>query len=257
MTDKHDLHDERISKLYKMGSRAEPPKHLDEQIIRVARATGPGRKQRLTWPSLATAAVLVLSISLVLKVLNQTPLEESIMEPLPTDDSTNLAPMMEKEVEEKADTSAPVIKDQDSGRREEPRQDQKAGPERYRAKQQSPAPAPTIQGADTMGAARVEPAPASLDKLESRKRKLLKLEAVPMAITATPESATGKALTEKLECSVIPLPETASIDVWRQRYKTALEQGQSKTAECLKRAFYSKFGKAIQNAEQSGSGPIR
>ena len=84
MSNNQDLHDERISRLYKLGDQLEPPEQLDREIKRAAHAAVPTKKRSYVWPSLATAAVLVLSISLVLQVLQQKPLEEAIMEPSTT-----------------------------------------------------------------------------------------------------------------------------------------------------------------------------
>ena len=83
MSDNSELHDERISKLYQLGDSSEPPSHLDRDIKQAARAATPAKKRRFVWPSLATAAVLVLSISLVLKVLQQPPLEETAISSAP------------------------------------------------------------------------------------------------------------------------------------------------------------------------------
>jgi hypothetical protein len=249
MSDNHDLHDERISKLYRMGSRAEPPKHLDEQITRAAHAASPARKHRLYWPSLATAAVLVLSISLVLKVLNQTPLEESLMESLPSDDGSSPALMLEKELKQPASPPAAALEDQDSGKQDEPGQDREATPERYRDKRQSSAPIPAAPQTDSMGASQLKPAPAKVERVDEAKRRSLKHKAVPSAKTQTPESAVGKAQVTKLDCSAVPLPESASIEVWRQQYQTALKQGQSKSAECLKQGFYRRFGQPMPQLE--------
>lgn len=91
MKNNQDLHDERISRLYKLGSQSEPPDHLDREIKQAAHAETPAKKRRYVWPSLATAAVLVLSISVVLKVLQHEPIQETVLESAPTNDAA-LAP---------------------------------------------------------------------------------------------------------------------------------------------------------------------
>jgi hypothetical protein len=81
MSNKRDLHDDHISRLYQMGEQPEPPEHLDREIKSAARDGIPNKKPKYIWPSLATAAVLVLSISMVLKVLQQEPIEKDVLNP--------------------------------------------------------------------------------------------------------------------------------------------------------------------------------
>jgi hypothetical protein len=222
MSDNHDLHDERISKLYRMGSKEEPPKQLDDKIIQAARRTGPTRKARFNWPTLASAAVLVLSISLVLKVLNRAPLEESLPESLPT--KSNPAP-----------SSAPELK--------------------MRARASSPAPASALRDheADSMGAAQFKSVPSGEDKMEPSEKRVLQPEAAANTIDNSPKAVISKTKRKKLACSAVPMPESASMEVWQQQYQTALEQGQTKTAECLKHGYYRKFGQAMPGLEQPAS----
>ena len=222
MSDNHDLHDERISKLYRMGRKEEPPKQLDDKIIQAARRAGQIRKARFHWPALASAAVLLLSISLVLKVLNRAPLEESLPESLPTHSNPTPSP-------------APEL--------------------RMRAKAPSPAPASALHNheADSMGAAQFKSVPSGEDKMEPSERKLLQPEAAANTVDNSPDREVNKAKRKKPACSAVPMPESASMDVWQQQYQTALEQGQTKTAECLKQGYYRKFGQTMPHQEQPAS----
>ena len=61
----HD--DERLSALYRAGTQEEPPAHLDQQIRDAARRQAP-RRHRGWMPALATAAVLVLAVAVMIRV---------------------------------------------------------------------------------------------------------------------------------------------------------------------------------------------
>jgi hypothetical protein len=67
MTERPDTRDERLLELYRRAPRAEPPAGLDA-VIRAA-ARDALRRPRRTWtvPALATAAVLVLAVGLVVQ----------------------------------------------------------------------------------------------------------------------------------------------------------------------------------------------
>lgn len=136
MSDNHYLHDERLSKLYNMGDSTEPPAHIDAEIKQTARDAVMNKKRSFAWPSLATAAVLVLSLSLMLKVLDQQPLEESVMEPMQADDQAMTPEIMLQE----RDKEKPVLK-------------------RYEAKRRSIAPAPPKP--ETEDTAQFDAAPAA------------------------------------------------------------------------------------------------
>lgn len=67
MTERPDTRDERLLDLYRRAPRPEPPARLDA-AIRAAAHEAVGRRRRLwAWPALATAAVLVLAVGLVLR----------------------------------------------------------------------------------------------------------------------------------------------------------------------------------------------
>jgi hypothetical protein len=61
----HD--DERLSALYRAGKQEEPPSHVDQQIRDAARRHTP-RRHRGWIPALATAAVLVLAVAVMIRV---------------------------------------------------------------------------------------------------------------------------------------------------------------------------------------------
>jgi hypothetical protein len=149
MSNNQDLHDERISRLYKLGDQREPPEHLDRVIKQAAQATAPRKKRSYAWPSLATAAVLVLSISLVLKVLQQDPLEKSIMDPSSINGGDVSPEIMLQEREEKD----AEVKNQITPKLQ-----------RYRAVKQKAAPAPAES--ETVGTTQQDMAPIMADELQ-------------------------------------------------------------------------------------------
>ncbi len=213
MNDNRDLHDERISWLYKMGDGTEPPVRIDAVIKQAARDSVSGKKRSYTWPSLATAAVLVLSISLVLKVLNQQPLEDAVMEPMPADEyatspgvilqerkEMDLAPVQTLEKRKKMDQEAPT-------------------PQRYRALKQKAAPAPP----------------------QPRSEGAAQLDAIPEAPVG--ESAPSNA--RQIDCGHIQLPDTDSREEWIKQYRRAVEQGLPEIARCLQRAYRIRFNQEI------------
>ncbi len=252
MSNNHDLHDERISKLYKMGGNSEPPVHIDNDIKRAARADIPNRWRSYAWPSMATAAVLVLSISLVLKVLNQQPLEESVMKTMPADGRTIAPTVRLQESKEKA------AKTRDN---EKKMLERKASTAKFRAINQSVAPAPS----ETEEAAHFEAAPAKPDELSPRKKRVLKRDIMPRASTTAPamnidqddvtapKSAIGEVQSspmQKLDCSGITLPDSDSSDLWIKLHHNAMKQGQLSAARCLKRAYQARFNQTIPEVSE-------
>ncbi len=215
MSDNHGLHDERISRLYKMGADTEPPAHIDAEIKQAAWIAAT-KKRSYAWPSLATAAVLVLSISLVLKVLNQQPLEEQMMEPAPMDD--RIAPsVIMHESKEKALAPAPMRRDK------EPPAPQ-TQPDRFKARQLMKAPASHSIGKKSEGVA--EP-----DAVHD--------EAVG-GVTSFSMRPSG--------CDETPLPDTDSKYEWIKLYQRAMEQGRLDAARCLRQAYQDRFNQTIPEA---------
>lgn len=151
MSNNQDLHDERISKLYQAGEQPEPPEHLDAEIKQAAKAALPTKKRRFTWPSLATAAVLVLSISLVLKVLQQEPMEDAVI----GTSTTNGGVITPKAVPQEEEIAG------DAMEREE------ATLQRYRATKQKAAP--TLAKPQSADAIKLEAAPAMPVELKTKK----------------------------------------------------------------------------------------
>jgi len=159
----NDLHDERISRLYKIGNGTQPPAHIDAEIKQAARDAAQNRKRSLVWPSLATAAVLVLSLSLMLKVLDQQPLEESVLQPMQADDQAITPEVMLQEM----DREEPVLK-------------------RYETKRRSMAPAPAKP--EMEGSVQFDLAPAAaISENISSKAKQLGCSGISMPDTAAKE----------------------------------------------------------------------
>ncbi len=249
MSDDQDLHDKRISRLYRMGSGTEPPKHINEVIIRAAHAAISSRKQRFIRPSLATAAVLVLSISLVLKVLNQEPLEESVMESLPT-----TAPLTESEAdvpvaEKSEERVAPPAALPDEGRSEatKPPQPTRMKSDEYRAIEPKREAPPAIKGDDTLGAAQIAPAASKKEGAKPQKKSYMRREPGRPLLRQKQKSMAPapSSILDRLDCTTIPLPDSDSIAEWYHLHKAAVEQGQAQTANCLQQAFFTRFGKPL------------
>ncbi len=271
MTDNHDLHDERISRLYKQGNQAEPSADLDRQIIQAAREAVPKRKQRFIWPSLATAAVLVLSLSLVLKVLEQQPLEESVMSPVPSKtEGRVMAPTEEKELQEKAaspvdekdnakspvppgaptqtrpSTIAPDMMDIAPLKKSKPKLEPAPAVEIYRSPAApAEAVAPDAGKIQSFGSSRTQSAPSIDNRIEQelkqqKQRKRFDLQAVPETMLRAPARKKKQDL-----CADIVMPGSDSVTEWQQFYKTAMLQGDRIAVRCLLQEFQTRFHKPL------------
>ncbi|MCP4993406.1 MAG: hypothetical protein GY934_06425 [Gammaproteobacteria bacterium] len=251
MTDNHDLHDEHISKLYRAGSKGEPPKHIDQKITLAAHKAIPRRKRHFAWPSLATAAVLVLSISVVLKVLDQEPLEQSILEPSPNSQSSGSDLKPDKELEQRP--TAPVF---------EPAEERAAAPTASMLDEEAGPPAkplippqefykapaadfPASREDDTVGAAGLVVPPGRGDRLLRQKKSHMHKELKRQQLQLKQKAMAPPDMLEKLECAEIQLPQIDSVAEWQRQYRSAMQQGLDKTAACIKQGFYTKFGKAL------------
>ncbi|MCP3670555.1 MAG: hypothetical protein GY814_09000 [Gammaproteobacteria bacterium] len=262
MSDNHDLHDKQISRLYKLGSKTEPPHHIDAEITHAAHAAIPGQRRRFIRPSLATAAVLVLSISLVFKVLDQEPLEKSVMDSLPTDQSDSIAQPAESELDthvlvktkEKVTAPAAVMPDADTTRAGKPLpQPQRSAPKKYQTTrpEQKPKPPAAFKQDDSLGKTQTQMLSAPIKeegtKLQKKSRmqlgygkRLLRQKRKSMA-----PAVTASSILERFDCKTIQLPDSNSAAEWHHHYKTAMEQGQEQYANCLKQTYLERFGKAL------------
>lgn len=219
MNDNHDLHDEHISRLYKLGDGTGPPPHLDMEIRQAAHAAVAHKKRGYLWPSLATAAVLVLSISLVLKVVNQQPLEEPLLEAIPASETVPTPEVRKQESEDKADREA------------------------FRAKRLRIAPVPRELRGETEGSAQTQPAtaPAGALMYQDLEKGLKHEEDAGVA-----RSSVGR----RLDCGAVPLPEGGSEEEWVRQYRQAMEQGRLETARCLRQAYQARFGRKMPEAPE-------
>lgn len=109
MTDQ-DLHDERISRLYSMGEKPQPSAHLDNEILEAAHKAVRRPRLSLFWRLSATAAVLVLSIGVILRTLETVPVEEDFLEPSP-EQTTKSQPQAVTEEAEEASVAVPIEKE--------------------------------------------------------------------------------------------------------------------------------------------------
>jgi hypothetical protein len=239
--------DERISALYRMGQGRTPPAHLDEEIRREAQREIRRRRQRILWPSLATAAVLVLSFTLVLQLQDQGGLDGSPMtlerEPaapssaaLPEQEVPRIAaPQTEggAEVSAGADGAAQGVS--------APREERKLKVSTPEVRSRTAAPEP-----------RAEKAPAMESDFESydmeRSAEPPALEKAVVGVAPLPAvPACG---------GILPAPDAAP-EEWRRIYAQLRQQENQEQAECLQKQFRLKFGRDIQDLGAGAEKPDR
>jgi hypothetical protein len=274
MSNDHDLHDERISRLYRKGSFSEPPEHIDRRIRQAAEDTAPRSKPRFAWPSLATAAVLVLSVSLVFKVLDQEPLEQSLLEPYPNGTDSSIAEPKELEeatapqadekddaeptpttaaparVQPKPATMPPVLKDAGPARKASSKRKDTPAVEMYRSRQVLPGQSPAPGEPGSMGSSgRRSTAPGAEHRKQGQKlqiqRRSFELQAVPDDMLGAPARMKKQGL-----CTGVVLPDTESVADWQQFYRTAMLQGDRVAVRCLQQEFQRRFGRPLPVEEE-------
>jgi hypothetical protein len=136
-----DLHDPRLTALYQRKDGERPPARADALIRKAAHAAVKKPAARRLWPSLATAAILVLGVSVALKVFEQPDLQS--LDRAPVEASRESRARVEQDrLEQTAPAQTKVV----------PRRDGAAALE--------PAPAP----------ARSQFAPSAKRKMESESR---------------------------------------------------------------------------------------
>lgn len=209
--------DERISALYRMAEGREPPAHLDEVIRREAQREIRRRRQRIIWPSLATAAVLVLSFTLVMQVQDQGGLDGMPMtlEREPT--APPSAPQRDKEK-----TAAPVVSE---GVAQEAVASQ---PERKleASKRKVLSEAEPDDSAATNGFEFYTTLPATESQDQERDRNVL------------------GGVAER-ECGgLLPGPDAAP-EGWELIYARLQKEEKQEQAECLRQQFRLKFGRDL------------
>ncbi len=250
-------HDELISRLYRLGSSGEPPAHLDQTILDEAqRAAGRWKRVR-SWPALATAAVLVLSFSLILRVIEQQPIDRAMVPSESTFDAV-IAP-----VSEGAGDDADAVTDEI-----------KMAAPPLPMSPQSAAPDSRAEATQSMDK-------SSMEVLQKRKKVVAKermataaappdLYSAPAAVVngmvgamhadeatavlpAKPEQEMEKDIAQSENCGVaLPaagLPTTA----WQQLYRELLEQEKIGQAECLREVFEQRFGHQLELSQKPQS----
>jgi hypothetical protein len=243
-------HDEQISRLYRLGSSGEPPSHLDRKILDEAQRAVSRWKRIRPWPSLATAAVLVLSFSLLLRVMEHEPLDQIS---LPQEEILLDAAI------------APVSQEAES--------DAEATTEGVEVAPPPSTPAATSGfKAGTMRPRESSPVPAKTKRKEAAVEKLQTPVAAPPAVFSAPAPApltegfigganqADQAAAEpaaKLErkmdtfdesdgCGVVLPSEEAPASSWQQLYRELLEQEQREQAECLRQIYEQRFGHQLE-----------
>jgi len=74
--------DEKISRLYQQIDKAAPSELLDARIRQAARQQVPGKRKSHLLGWLSTAALLVISVGLVLRVMQEAPVEQDFSQQL-------------------------------------------------------------------------------------------------------------------------------------------------------------------------------
>jgi hypothetical protein len=243
-------HDEQISRLYRLGSSGEPPSHLDRKILDEAQRAVSRWKRIRSWPSLATAAVLVLSFSLLLKVLEERPLDRSLLQ--------------EESIE--IDAVAPVSQDMDGGADAVKEEGETVAPPQPKAEPSEEFETGSMRSREDI------PVPAKTKRKEAAVEKLQAPVAAPPAVFSAPAPApltdgfigganqADQAAAEpaaKLErkmdtfdesdgCGVVLPSEEAPASSWQQLYRELLEQEQREQAECLRQIYEQRFGHKLE-----------
>ncbi len=230
--------DERISALYRMGEGREPPAHLDETIRREAQREIRRRRQRILWPSLATAAVLVLSFTLVLQVQDQGGLDgmpvtkerdRTASPSAPLDEAA--APLVAApQAEGGAETSA--VSDGAAQGVSAPREERKLKTDKPETLSRTAAPEP-----------RAKQAPAAESDFESYDMERSEQSPVPERAGA---GGVAPLLTAPVCGGILPDPDAAP-EEWRRIYARLLQEQKTEQAECLREQFRLKFGRDVQD----------
>jgi hypothetical protein len=239
-------HDEQISRLYRLGSSGEPPAHLDRKILDQAQRTTSRWRRIKPWHSLATAAVLVLSFSLLLQVMEQQPLDRSIMH--------------EEEVLLDRDI-APVSQEMDDGAGVFKEEGEVVAPPLPKA-----APSEKLEAGTILKSRDGAPVPSKAKRKEAAVEELRIQVAAPPAVFSAPASSTegfvGGAmqadeaaaepvvkLERKLDsegCGIALPIEGSPVESWQQLYRELLEQEKREQAECLREIYEQRFGQQLE-----------
>lgn len=187
MTD--ELHDERLSRLYREGAAGEPPPALDAAILAAARAAVvPAPRRRPGWRAwmlpMSLAATLVLTVSLTLVVQQEQEQERVGAEAPPSATPSKPAEAA------KAEAAAPAVRQQKAATAiEQKAAAPSSGLEREEVRRQAePLARPAATGAPAAPAVAAPP-PAAADALESRAKAVapLRKEAARAAVVRPPE----------------------------------------------------------------------
>lgn len=177
-----DLHDPRLSALYRRKDGEQPPARVDAVIRKAAHAAVKRPVTRRLWPSLATTALLVLGVTVALKVFEQPELNR----PQPELQSLDRVPMEASGVEQAREDAS-----RKNGFRVDEDRMESTGPIRSKA-------VPRRDSAEAM-----QPTPAGSQYVPSAKRTM-EGESPPVAAApaATPSSSfMGRAAAPRVESS--------------------------------------------------------
>ena len=198
-----EWHDARISQLYRAGSREEPPEQLDRMIRAHAHRVVARHRRPLLMGGLATAAVVMLSLGLILKSLDQAPLQEAL----------DLVP---------AETESAVMSGWEPA-------------ERKRFKSSAPS----------------SPRPSMLPEQAEEEDPFEDL-------FRDTQSDAGMSIQQAdiSDCLSIHYPASPDESVWQQALRMQLQAADSRAAECLRQAFFNRFGRELppHNGEEGSDG---
>ncbi|MES9937295.1 MAG: hypothetical protein ABW153_12685 [Sedimenticola sp.] len=237
----HDLHDEGISRLYRMGDRNEPPTHLDESIRKAAHRAVHRPRLTLFWRLTATAAVLVLSVGVFLRTLETVPLEEEFTEPtpslqgIPRATGTTSTGESEPLEERKPDTGESAPRSPAAPQSMEKR-------ERAFSSESPPVSGAIDQAMETESLSVQEKAamPRAADEMAPAKQLKLRKAAPAVGRMAKP-------LEEMVyRCGELQLSASDTEQFWLELARRLKRAGEQEKLDCLARAYRERFDRELE-----------
>ncbi|MET0103460.1 MAG: hypothetical protein ABW078_17155 [Sedimenticola sp.] len=232
----HDLHDEGISRLYRMGDRSEPPTHLDESIRKAAHRAVHRPRLTLLWRLTATAAVLVLSVGVFLRTLETVPLEEEFAEPTPALPGTPRA------------TGTPSTGESERLEERKPATGEPAPPQSMEKREQAfSSMSPPVSGAvdqatetESLSVQEKDAMPRAADEMAPAKQLKLRKAAPAVGRMAQP-------LEEMVyRCGELQLSASDTEQSWLELARRLKRAGEQEKLDCLARAYRERFDRELE-----------
>lgn len=226
----HDsnLQDERISRLYKMGSNGTPSAELDEHIKKAAHTAVTSQRLSPGWRYSATAAVLMLCIGVILEIFDITPPppEELTTEPAmaPAQYSDSALPKMQE----------PVAGQSVEAKRKRIETDTTASRMITEQKKQE---LRTKSKLMDMQSSQVMPAKPALGLTPSVEEAFIEKESAEKAVTADAMEP---------DCTKFSYPETTDRAAWIDMANKLRAKGEFGHLNCLKKTFNKSFDPPLE-----------